>query len=148
MKHWIIIAFAAFVFACEETDSSPECPDNAICISPEQLAEIQLDSLKQIILQAAKTQTCSESAECKFVGLGSKPCGGPWEYLIYSTNANEETLLSLVKSYNEKEEQLNIDHGRASDCAIAQAPDSVECGGDGCTAYLQEKAFTDGICCR
>lgn len=147
MKNLLTATLIIFVFSCEEADGTPECLDNASCISSEQLAENKLDSMKEVILTAAVIESCSESSECNFVGLGSKPCGGPWEYLIYSSNADVEMLLGLVENYNATEEQINAEFGRASDCSIALAPDSVFCE-NGCVAYREGVAFSEGTCCN
>lgn len=135
-------------FSCEETDNSPECPDNASCIDPSELSMQYLDSLRTIILNTAMASTCSAQNECLFTGLGSKPCGGPWEYLIYSSTVDTSTLLDLVDKYNAMEKELNISEGKGSDCSIAPAPDSVACGGGGCIAYRNGTEFKEAVCCN
>ena len=27
--------------------------------------------------------------DCRYLGLGAKPCGGPWEYAIYSASSTD-----------------------------------------------------------
>lgn len=148
MRLLAFLLFSMIFIACDETNENPECPPNASCILPEDQMQAELDSLKKQIIQIAEKSTCSEASTCTFTGLGSKPCGGPWEYLVYSTSVDTATLNSLITQYNEKEHILNITSKRVSDCAIAQAPDSVVCQSTGCIAYLNGAAFSGNICCN
>lgn len=132
--------------SCDPVDES-ECPENALCLQPIAQLQIELDSMKTAILSLAKYDSCSQDTECQFIGLGSKPCGGPWEYLIFSTSADTASLIPLVNAYNQKEEELNQRTARGSDCSIAIPPDSVICE-NGCVAYYEGKAFPDNLCCE
>jgi hypothetical protein len=144
MKNVIIALLIVFVFACTEEDQSP-CSDTDDCIEQ---GLFELDSLKQVIIAEVQDGNCEGASECKFVGFGSKPCGGPWEYLIYSTNADTERILDLVEDYNELEKIYNEEKGLVSYCSIAIKPDSVICDGGGCVAYNAGLAFTEGVCCN
>src|ERR1043166_1716517 len=42
-----------------------------------------LSRKRQDIITFSKISTCTVSSECRFIGLGSAPCGGPRDYLIY-----------------------------------------------------------------
>ena len=87
----------------------------------------------------ADESTCSEQFTCDFVGFGSKPCGGFWEYLVYSrmkkhTNSNDDEFLAKIKTYNKLEKEYNIKHGIASDCMIVMPPTNVICDNGKCKA--------------
>ncbi len=140
----IIASLILFAFSCTEEDQSP-CSDTGDCIEQ---GLFELDSLRQVIIAEVQDGTCEGESECRFVGLGSKPCGGPWEYLIYTTNVDTERILGLVEDYNELERIYNDKKGLGSDCSIAIAPDSVICDGGGCVAYHSEIAFKEGVCCN
>ncbi|MEP4534969.1 MAG: hypothetical protein ABJ004_17880 [Cyclobacteriaceae bacterium] len=148
MKRFIFLIAIPVLFACEETDDGPECPPNASCIEPIELSQPYLDSMRMAIIDLAVTSACSETETCHFIGFGSKPCGGPWEYLIYSSETDTAYLHALVTSYNDLDKQYNVESGKASDCAIAPAPDSVVCDGPGCVGYRQGVAYADGVCCN
>jgi hypothetical protein len=83
----------------------------------------KLAEMRAEIDQLVGTPTCSEDGQCRFIGLGSKPCGGPWGYLIYSTaNVDSVVLKALVAQYNQLEAEINKKHGLISDCSIPAEP--------------------------
>ena len=107
----------------------------------------ELYSLKARIDSLVKTEGCSEHEDCQILGFGSKPCGGPWEYLIYSTEIDTAKLNDLVKAHNSKEGEYNEKYQIASDCSLAILPDSIKCE-NGCVAYYQGKAYSENRCCE
>jgi hypothetical protein len=130
MKALYFLLFTFLILSCESENDS----------------EMLIDA-KSTILSLAKKDSCVENAECLFIGLGSKPCGGPWEYLIYSTQIDTSELHRLVHSYNNIEMELNKKSGAISDCSIPAAPDSIKCE-NGCVAYYQGKAYKENVCCN
>ncbi|XMO87801.1 hypothetical protein AAFN75_05815 [Algibacter sp. AS12] len=96
--------------------------------------ELQLDDLKSEIEDLANASTCGDGFECKYIAFGSKPCGGTWNYLIYSTSVDTEALEELVKNYNRKESLYNEVWGIMSDCAVVTPPTSVSCENNACVA--------------
>ncbi len=92
----------------------------------------ELAALKQTIEDVANASVCNENTECKFVAFGSKPCGGPWGYLIYSTSIDVETLETLVEEYNQKEADFNTNHNVISDCAFVMPPTGLICENNTC----------------
>lgn len=83
----------------------------------------KLADMKQTILIVAGAASANDSTDCRYVGLGSKPCGGPWEYLVYSiVDTDTLLLLELVGKYNTFEDELNRKYGRVSDCSITPPP--------------------------
>jgi hypothetical protein len=66
---------------------------------------------------------CTGSPECRVIGFGSKPCGGAWEYLIYSVSTVDTVELARrVAEYNEFEAVLNRRYDRYSDCSVPNPP--------------------------
>lgn len=94
----------------------------------------ELTTLKQTIEALAASSVCNNTYECKFIAMGSKPCGGPWSYLIYSSSINEDQLKSLVINYNKKEAAYNQKWGIVSDCAVVSPPTSIACENNTCIA--------------
>ncbi len=136
------------VISCEEIiDGGGECPENASCLPTEEMMQSDLDSMRAIIIEIVQSSSCIENTECHFVGFGSKPCGGPWEYLIYSNSMDTANLFFLIEEYYQLEYTLNTTYGRGSDCAVPNEPDSVICESEGCVAYYQGNPFTDNVCC-
>ncbi|WP_157836268.1 hypothetical protein [Rheinheimera texasensis] len=76
------------------------------------------------------TAAASEPAQCKKVGFGHKPCGGPASYLIYSTQGLDETsLLQKVSRYNQLMQAEQQRLGLVSDCAVVPEPGVALVGG-------------------
>lgn len=86
-----------------------------------------LGALKTEILLLISENNCSGIGECRALALGEKPCGGPWEYLIYSI-VNNDTLKikEKVEEYNDFNAVLNIRYNYESDCMFVEKP-SILC---------------------
>ena len=111
---------------------STQCDDDNSSTQEEERAE--LATLKSEIEALANTSTCNESTECKSIAFGSKPCGGPWSYLIYSTSIDTQKLEEMVNNYNQTEDKFNEKYGIASDCSLASPPTSINCENNTCVA--------------
>jgi len=121
----LIFTLSSFLmaFQCED-DSKPTMEDE----------QKTLIVGKKIIEDLAASSICNESAECKFIALGSKPCGGPWNYIMYSTSIDVNKLESLVEDYNNNEAAFNLKWGVISDCSFVLPPTSVICENNKCVA--------------
>lgn len=104
---------------------------------------LELQAQKSVIAELANSGNCVDDAECKLMGLGSKPCGGPWSWLVYSTSMDVAQLATMVNSYNAAEETFNHKWGMGSDCSIAVRPDSLKCLVGKCVAYYKGEAHTN-----
>lgn len=79
----------------------------------------QLQQLNETIQRLVATPTASSEASCQVVAFGSKPCGGPSAWLIYSREVTDEAqLLPLVDEYNRLTDRYNQQEGLISDCAV------------------------------
>jgi len=86
----------------------------------------KLDKIRSEILVIVGEATCAEQAECFYIGLGAKPCGGPWEYLIYSSANTDTTELFLkVQEYNDWNIVINKRYEYVSDCSVPDPPKLV-----------------------
>lgn len=84
---------------------------------------------------------CSQTQECNTIALGVKKCGGPEQYLVYSTAAVDLSQLQpLVNSYNDYSEQYNEINGSSSDCTLVLVPE-VACYNNRCV----EKASSSSV---
>ncbi len=110
------IAIMAIVFGCA----------NKSVISQENERQ-HLAKLKLEIEQLVAEGTCSNEKECDFIAFGSKPCGGSWSYLVYSTTIDVKLLKEKVAIYNSKEHAFNKKWGIASDCMMVAPPFKLEC---------------------
>jgi len=117
------IAIMAIVFSCA----------NKSVISQENEQQ-HLAKLKSEIEQFVAEGSCSNEKKCDFIAFGSKPCGGPWSYLVYSTTINVKLLKEKVTIYNSTEHAFNKKWGIASDCMMEAPPTKVQCIDGKCTA--------------
>lgn len=92
----------------------------------------EMSMLKNEIDVLINAATCSEITECKSIAFGSKPCGGPWSYLVYSTTINTDQLELLVSQYNELESQYNMNCDAVSDCMFVGPPNELACENGKC----------------
>ena len=62
-------------------------------------------------------------ADCRYAGLGAKPCGGPWEYIVYSVSSTDSTALAIrLTEYDAFEAEMNELYGYVSDCSVPAIP--------------------------
>ena len=117
------IALLAIVFSCtNNTESSKE----------EDLAA--LNSLQEEIELLVDSGVCSENSDCDYIAFGSKACGGPKTYLVFSTSIDVELLQQKVATYNALDNAYNQKWGIASDCSVPIPPVDITCIAGKCTA--------------
>ena len=92
----------------------------------------ELIVMRTSIEELADASTCNDNTECLFIGIGSKPCGGPWSYLIYSTSIDMDQLEEMVELFNTKQAEFNIKYGQVSDCAFVIPPTALICENGKC----------------
>ena len=92
----------------------------------------KLGEIRNEILLIVGEASCSEQPECNYIGLGVKPCGGPWEYLIFSSvNTDTAELFIKVQEYNDWNKVVNKRYEYVSDCSMPEPPKLV-CISDKC----------------
>ena len=107
--------FAVFIIAAviQCGDSFDEKNDQAV-----------LEALRNDILGMIGQPVCGAESDCRYIAFGCKPCGGPWEYLIYSITATDSVLLARkVSVYNDYEDMMNHKYGYISDCSVPEPPE-------------------------
>ena len=125
----LLLLFLAFGISCELKDSPTPTID-----FEEMEAELAiLTEERQAIQEMANSVDCDDSGSCEYVAFGSKPCGGPWTYLAYNTNIDEDAFLQRVEDYNASEAAFNVKFGIVSDCTTPVPPIAVECIDGVCT---------------
>ena len=95
---------------------------------------LELNDLKDEIALLISQSVCIDSSSCDFIAFGSKACGGPKEYLVFSNSINVAELENKVTNYNNLEKAYNIKWEIISDCSAPSPPTSVECINGECTA--------------
>lgn len=117
------IALLAIVFACNDNSENSQEEDKQ-----------ELHILKNEIEQLVAGGICSEDLGCDFIAFGSKTCGGPWTYLLYSKSINVSLLKEKITVYNEKETAYNIKWNVISNCMAEVPPSKVKCIDGVCTS--------------
>ncbi len=108
--------------SCDEDDSPINCGQTA-----QVLAEY-----KASIQSLADQSVCGDEFECRYIAFGSKPCGGPWEFLVYSTSIDTMQLMTFVADYNQLEANYNLICNAVSDCSTPQPPTGFNCENNEC----------------
>ena len=86
----------------------------------------RLEEMEQEILDYVGNPVCEEESDCRYIGVGAKPCGGPWYYLVYSMGSVDSVgLADMVSVYNDYNDRLNREHGWNSDCSVPNEPELV-----------------------
>jgi len=119
-----IVALSLILQSFQCTDSND---------SSDLINSTQLETKKQEIQNYINSFSCSESVGCSFIAFGTKPCGGPWSYLVFSNSVNQTKLQEMVKNYNEMNKQYNIQTNAISDCMVVLPPTEVKCINGVCT---------------
>ena len=101
--------------------------------SSDLITSAKLEIKKQEIQTYINSFSCSESVGCNYIAFGSKPCGGPLSYLVFSNSVNLTKLQEMVKNYNEMNRLYNIQTNAMSDCMAAAPPAEVKCVNGVCT---------------
>ncbi|MCB4798424.1 hypothetical protein [Neotamlana laminarinivorans] len=121
----LISAFFCFTaFQCNENEDEDDFENE----------KSEISTMQSQIINLANSSICNDTTICKYIGFGSKACGGPKSYLIYSTSIKTDSLELLVKTYNEQEAAFNKKWGIISDCSIVNPPTDLICENNTCKA--------------
>ncbi|WP_069132891.1 hypothetical protein [Rhodohalobacter halophilus] len=116
-----------FTTACDEITSG-------------ELNELSIDEVAKLIEMEVGDAKANELSSCSTMAIGAKPCGGPWGYIVYSTEQSDTNKLQrLVDRYNELDDIRNREKGLGSMCDFATKPEleliGGQCHGDGHYAW-------------
>lgn len=124
-----------------EVETEKDAPENKEVVEstpppntePEK-TKVQMRDELRIQINELVDVSADNIAQCEIIAYGSKPCGGPDTYLLYSTkNTNEASLIDLVARYTTLDEQIETEQGVASTCDITAVP-KIELVGGQCQA--------------
>ena len=109
----ILIAIASLLLGCNSNKEMSAVPHyDAATLAMKYEAVYALD----------QNLACTDSSVCRTIGIGSKPCGGPWKWLVYTlTNPDLQELLRAVADLNDYEAGYNVQEHRISDCTLLPA---------------------------
>ena len=117
---WLVLVGLS-VTSCRAVGRSPSAAKTTVGDST------GLQQLREAALRRLGRPSCSARSNCRVIPVGSKPCGGPWSYAVYSTATTDSAALAVaVQRYNAAEAELNRKLGRVSDCSFV-APPKLDC---------------------
>jgi len=111
--------------------------DGSGAISLQETEKAEIDKLKIEIKSLADESVCSEEFSCFSVGIGAKPCGGFWEYIVYSNSIDVVSFFTKIETMNDLEKTYNEKYMIQSDCFIAMPPGSIDCVDGKCVGVFQ-----------
>jgi len=119
----IMLVCISSLAACKDYDSFDEAADR------ERLTKMEAE-IDGLIGEA----TCTDIRDCRSIAFGDKPCGGPWNYKVYSVSEVDTLKLAgLVDAYFKFNSVLNERHGWMSDCMMVMPP-NIDCVEGRCVA--------------
>lgn len=116
--------FLSFFASCEQAAGQQE-------ITREEL-DRQFKGIEAFIAEG----NCSSKDQCSFMPYGSKACGGPQGFLVFSTAIDVDKLRTMVNDYTEAEKRYNNANGIMSDCSIPAEPQKLECKDGKCIRVI------------
>ena len=85
--------------------------------------EQALKAVRGEIVSLIGEPRCANLVHCRVLALGASPCGGPSEYLAFSSlNANRETLEAKAYEYSFLEEEVNRSKTAVGSCEVLPQP--------------------------
>ena len=81
-----------------------------------------------------ESSVCTDETECSFIAFGTKPCGGPWGYVVYSNSIDTDELIEKVERFNQLQNTYNLRYNITSDCSVVSPPDALICEDNKCKA--------------
>jgi hypothetical protein len=107
-----IVVLVAVVVACGQSQEVAS-----------QSHEARMAGLDARIRTAIGAAACIADTQCKALAFGEKPCGGPAQYLAYSTQATDVLALeSLAAQHRTANIESNKVSGRMSNCMVIAEP--------------------------
>jgi len=84
---------------------------------------LELASVRSEIRQLAGDGRCSESSQCRAIPIGKRDCGGPDEYVVFSTvTAKAAALEARAAAYTALQEEILRDRAGVGSCEIILEP--------------------------
>lgn len=114
---FIVFVFCLIFSSCSNDENSQEEDSE------------KLEKMHNEIISAslANSEPCTNSQEWDFAPIGSKGCGGPTGYIVYSKKINTDDFFSKIKKYTDAQSDFNKKWGIISDCSIPTMPAGVQC---------------------
>lgn len=115
----LLLACASTTAQQAKPPSPPPAPS-----TPAAPAAASADALLPPILALIGEARCTSDQQCRTIGVGHKPCGGPGSYLAWSTvsTKDEAALRSAVARHAQAQREEQERSGMLSDCRAVADP--------------------------
>jgi len=101
--------------------------------------EEALVSLHQEIMALIGEPRCENIVHCRLLALGSRPCGGPAEYLAYSSIVGRRDVLDAkAYEYGFLQEEVNRTRKVSGSCTVLDKP-RLACTNGRCTLDTERR---------
>lgn len=124
MKNLILILLFGATAAC--TTQAHDVANPPVKEGAPPVVALQPGATVSEIKRLIGTPTCSDNAQCRSLPVGALACGGPQEYLPYSTAKSDEKALLALAERSKTERQAEISRsGEMSICIHRPDPGAV-----------------------
>lgn len=82
----------------------------------------EAERLRREIAELIGEAPCNNLVNCRVLGLGARPCGGPEEYVAYSTWVKRDQIQTRALEYNFLREELVSREAVAGTCEMLPEP--------------------------
>ena len=90
----------------------------------------EIERLYREAFRIAKAGGCSASGDCASMPVGAKPCGGPWEYVVYCRLTTDTTRLrTVLDELARRQREHNAANQMGSTCDMILEPALTVRGG-------------------
>jgi hypothetical protein len=127
----LVIGLALSLIECCTHSTSPP-PAH---IPTQQEEQDSLNRHWDAIISFAGSSSCIGTSRCRFVDIGTKRCGGPVAYLIYSTSLDTAKFLAMVQTFDSMQAAFIEKWDIGSDCIVPNLPDSIRCIDGHCRGF-------------
>ncbi|CAF0726067.1 unnamed protein product [Adineta steineri] len=106
------------------------------------ITQEDITAIKESLTAAVQADNqCTTAADCTAAAVGSRACGGPSSYVVYSAEcANAEQISSLIQLATRLEKQFNTENEMMSICSMIMPPKAL-CVANKCKAAAAFESF-------
>jgi hypothetical protein len=83
------------------------------------------ERLRREITELIGNAPCNNLVNCRVIGLGARACGGPEEYVAYSTWAKRDEIQMRALEYNFLREEVLAGERSSGPCVILPEPQAA-----------------------
>ncbi len=141
----LAILFPVLLTACSDNNEQAEstATSNKLVEAPVEINNTEevskaapdkatISSAHEQLKQLIDDPSCDNSSQCKVLPVGSRACGGPSSFIVYSSKtANTAEVEKLAKDITALEKQFNAANDMMSICQHLTAP-GAQCSENTC----------------